>query len=133
MDTAIYPSALVRIVEDRYYEAVAALRGLPGCRFDGQVILVPETHLDAINMLVTQLDAQIELGRGEEGAFIAFGQKAGLSPQLLSAGSCEFSSDGLTPSEAVALAQVLVAEALSDPAGALLRWLTAYRSSFEPC
>lgn len=123
----VYPSALIKVNDTDYMEAVRLL-GDAGtdCVFcDGETILVPEYETGAIDLLVRRFGATVEYGHASESEYCTLAIRAGVSAPLVEIGNAIQKCSGMTP-------QQMLEFALSSPELALSAWREMYLASMSP-
>lgn len=120
-----YPSVSASVEPSRYMEAVDALEGVRHVFCDGETILVPETEVEAIEMLKSRFGAITVYGQAQAYAFATKARIAGVCDQLLRLGQAVHACSGQD-------ADAMVSAALESPSTTLLAWSALYDSSMNP-
>lgn len=120
-----YPSVKATVDSSAYMEAVQALDGIRQVFCDGESILLPETEVEAVEMLRLQFKATLEYGQAEKYEFATKARDAGVVAELFRLGQAVSDSTGQD-------AELMVRAALEAPSATLLAWSALYRSSMIP-
>ncbi|MEE4178950.1 hypothetical protein [Pseudomonas viridiflava] len=120
-----YPSVLANVDPTRYMEAVDALKGTRKVFCDGENILLPETEVQAIEMLRSRFNASTIYGQAGEYEFATKAGLQGVPVKLLRLGQAVHDCTGQSAEE-------MVRVALQQPSATLLAWTELYRSSMIP-
>ncbi|RMN38494.1 hypothetical protein ALQ64_04171 [Pseudomonas cannabina] len=117
-----YPSVLATVEPSRYMEAVEALQGISKVFCDGESILIPETELQAIEMLRSRFNASTIHGQAGQYEFATKARVQGVPVELLRLGQAVHDCTGQSAEE-------MVRVALEQPSATLLAWTALYHSS----
>ncbi len=120
-----YPSVKATVEPSRYMEAVEALVGIRQVFFDGESILLPESEVEAIDMLRSRYNAAIVYGQAQEYEFATRARDEGVPVELLRLGQAVRDCTGQEVGE-------MVRSALEQPSATLLAWSALYHSSMMP-
>lgn len=120
-----YPSVAASVEPSRYMEAIDALEGVRQVFCDGETILLPETEVEAVEMLRSRFGAITVYGQAQMYEFATKARLAGVSDQLLRLGQAVHVCTGQTADD-------MVIAAVESPSASFLAWSALYISSMDP-
>lgn len=117
-----YPSARATVAPDQYTAAAETVRDVQQVYFDGATILLPESALEAIELLRTRFGATVETGCGREWEFANKALAAGVAEPLVRLGDAVAAITGVAADD-------MVRAALEQPQDAYASWSALYFAS----